>query len=74
MIDQQLYDQFRNSYSQLNLVTGQEITNEDGIQYQYHINSPDLRPGNGPRIFHHGKVRLMMKNSLYLHKVKLTLD
>jgi pimeloyl-ACP methyl ester carboxylesterase len=55
MIDQHLYDQFRNSYPHLKSVTGQEIKQDNGVLYQFYVESPDLRPGNGPRIFHHGK-------------------
>lgn len=52
---QPLYDQFRDCYAYLNAVTGQETLEEDGAFCQYRLESPDLRPGNGPRVFHHGK-------------------
>lgn len=51
----QLYDQFRNNYAHLKSVTGRETKDEYGVLYHYQLESPDLRPGNGPRIFHHGK-------------------
>ncbi|MEZ4953907.1 MAG: hypothetical protein R2825_10065 [Saprospiraceae bacterium] len=55
MINEHHYVHFRNNYAHLKSVSGQEIRGEDGIRYRYEILSPDLRPGNGPQLFHHGK-------------------
>lgn len=55
MIAENSYDQFRENYAHLSSVSGREIRGEDGFYCQYCLESPDLRPGNGPRIFHHGK-------------------
>ena len=51
----QLYDQFLNNYAHLKSATGQEAKNIGEIAFEYTVESPDLRLGNGPRIFHHGK-------------------
>jgi pimeloyl-ACP methyl ester carboxylesterase len=55
MIIEKIYAQFRKNYEYLQSITGQETKDEDSIQYRYEIAGPNLRPGNGPRIFHHGK-------------------
>lgn len=54
MIAEKIFNQFQESYSHLKSVTSKASTDEDGVQC-YFIESPDLRPGNGPRILHHGK-------------------
>ncbi len=55
MFPEKLYAKFRKHYAYLKEVSGQETAGKAGIQYRYEIISPELRPGNGPRIFHHGK-------------------
>lgn len=55
MILEKLYAAFRENYPYLGSVTGREIKDQGGILFCYELASPDLRAGNGPRIFHHGK-------------------
>ncbi|MEO1258864.1 MAG: hypothetical protein AAFZ15_08695 [Bacteroidota bacterium] len=55
MQTKQLYDQFLNDYAHLKSATGRETSGEAGITHHFIVESPDLRPGNGPRIFHHGR-------------------
>lgn len=55
MFSEKLFAKFRKHYAHLKQVSGQETASKEGIPYRYEIISPDLRPGNGPRIFHHGK-------------------
>ncbi|MBK6948407.1 MAG: hypothetical protein IPH16_10420 [Haliscomenobacter sp.] len=50
-----LYSRFRKQYSHLRSVSGNELVDHQGIRYRYELTSPDLRPDNGPRIFHHGE-------------------
>lgn len=55
MISEQMYEAFRACYGHLKAVSGRETVEEEGAYCEYCLESPDLRPGNGPRVFHHGK-------------------